>query len=150
MSEPNAIARNSRSLPILPAGETDEVDPVCGMKVSPTRAAATVEYVGHKYLFCSKGCAERFQQDPARYLGADGGSVGHEHAEVGHERAERSEQPRGQAIYTCPMHPQIVRDGPGSCPICGMALEPRRVSAEEEANPELVAMTRRFWVSVAL
>src|SRR5260370_28674512 len=118
MCEHNPMAHNSGSLPILPAGETEEVDPVCGMKVSPARAAATVEHGGHKFLFCSKGCAERFQQDPARYLGPDAGSVGH-------ERADRSEKTRGHAIYTCPMHPQIVRDGPGSCPICGMALEPR-------------------------
>ena len=57
--------------------------------------------------------------------------------------------PKTRTVYTCPMHPEIVRDAPGSCPICGMALEPRTVTAEEEANPELVDMTRRFWVSVA-
>ena len=143
MSEHNPMVRSSGSLPILPAGETDEVDPVCGMKVSPARAAASVEHDGHKYLFCSKGCAERFRQDPKRYLGPGSGSVAHDHA-------ERSEPTRGHAIYTCPMHPQIVRDGPGSCPICGMALEPRTVTAEDEANPELVEMTRRLWVSAAL
>src|SRR5207302_6444522 len=103
MSEHNSLAHNPGSLPILPAGEAVEVDPVCGMKVSPTRAAATVEHGGHKYLFCSKGCAERFQKDPARYLGPGDGSVAH-------DPAESSEQARGQAVYTCPMHPQIVRD----------------------------------------
>src|SRR5260221_2276720 len=138
MSEHNPMPHNPGTLPILPAAETEEVDPVCGMKVSLARAAA-LEHGGHKYLFCSKGCAERFKQDPARYLGADAGRVAH-------QRAERAQKTRGRAIYTCPMHPQIVRDGPGSCPICGMALEPRTVTAEDEVNPELVAMTRRFWV----
>jgi Cu+-exporting ATPase len=143
MNEHNSMAFGSGGLPMLSVGEAEQVDPVCGMKVRPDRAAGKVEHGGRTYFFCSKSCAERFHENPERYLNSDAGSVSP-------EPAERPELAREGAVYTCPMHPQIVRDGPGSCPICGMALEPRTVTAEEEANPELIDMTRRLWVSAAL
>src|SRR5437879_3116880 len=109
-------------------------DPVCGMAVDPVTAAGHVDYQGQTYYFCNPGCLTEFQANPERYLSP----------------APSPPAPHSQHVeYTCPMHPEIVRSGPGSCPICGMALEPRHASAEE-ANPELQTMTRRFWASVAL
>ncbi len=114
-----------------PAGE---VDPVCGMTVAPERAAGHFEYRGHTYYFCGKGCLERFKADPAKYLGPSA--------------------PEPPAVpgttYTCPMHPEIVRDAPGACPICGMALEPTMPSLDEGPNPELADMSRRFRIAAAL
>jgi P-type Cu+ transporter len=185
-----------------------ERDPVCGMMVSPARAAAQAVYAGKTYFFCCAGCADKFRAEPAKYLnmkafaatGSDGelvqfsrtGATGAAPAlAVSHEDMHASGRPAvksavanayvcpmdpevredypgacpkcGMALepslpaapatrleYTCPMHPQIVRPGPGACPICGMALEPRTVIADEPENPELVSMTRRFWVCVAL
>jgi Cu+-exporting ATPase len=135
-------------------------DPVCGMLVVPEKAAAKVEQDGKTYFFCSKGCAERFQREPEKFLGAPG-TVGMQH----HAHAPSAQQgvaqtsPSAQSVaepapsgvrYTCPMHPQIVQMGPGSCPICGMALEPMDAFTEVEADPEYDSMLRRFWVSVAL
>jgi Cu+-exporting ATPase len=110
-------------------------DPVCGMAVDPAAPQATVEHGGRTHLFCSAHCAARFRADPARYLG------------------ERPVAPPPLAVaaeWTCPMHPEIVRPGPGACPICGMALEPRTLGAEEPESPELLEMTRRLVVSVVL
>jgi Cu+-exporting ATPase len=180
-----------------------EKDPVCGMKVDPSRAKATHEHAGKTYYFCCAGCKEKFSADPAKYLMPKSHvgiapvsahpvqiapSAPHAASEtvvqitpvadIARKPASneytcpmdpevRQQGPGdcpkcGMALepfhaalpptkteYTCPMHPQIVRDKPGSCPICGMALEPRTVSAAEQINPELVEMTRRFWVSVA-
>src|SRR6266852_2578345 len=106
-------------------------DPVCGMIVDTARAKATVVDAGKTYYFCSAECADRFRAAPEKYLAA------------------KTPAPGSAVEYTCPMHPEIVRSGPGACPICGMALEPRTVTAEED-NPELRDMTRRFWVSVVL
>ena len=112
-------------------------DPVCGMAVDPERAAAEVEYAGTKYYFCSAGCAAKFRADPERYVKPP-------------EPKPPAPPPPAGTLYTCPMHPEIIRDAPGACPICGMALEPRTVTLEEGENPELVSMRRRFWVSTAL
>src|SRR5262249_38686271 len=90
-------------------------------------------YEGRPYYFCCAGCKVKFEADPKRYL------------EAGREAAEPV--PEG-AVYTCPMHPDIRQIGPGSCPICGMALEPELPSAGEEPDPELLDMSRRFWVSL--
>ena len=112
---------------------TGERDPVCGMRVAlgPRRH----EYRGRSYGFCSDDCLDRFRQDPERYLG---------------ERPAPS-SPDAAAEYTCPMHPEVRQQGPGTCPMCGMALEPVSASlADEESNPELDDMTRRFWVSLAV
>ncbi len=123
-------------------------DPVCGMTVDPQNAAGFYEYKGQTYFFCSVGCRERFKADPERFLNHQPASP------IGIQRGPK-QQPVATArgldtvTYTCPMHPEIVRDGPGSCPICGMALEPRVATGEEE-NAELIEMQRRFWLSVVL
>lgn len=112
----------------------NKIDPVCGMTVGIETAAGEYEHAGEKYYFCSKGCLAKFKSDPDSFL---------------QPRVKEEELPK-DIEYTCPMHPQIVQIGPGSCPICGMALEPRTASLEEESNPELEDMTRRFWISVVL
>ena len=112
-----------------------ERDPVCGMTVNPAKAAGSHTYAGHTYYFCATSCLEKFRADPDRYLAPAG--------------PPPVEAPPG-AKWTCPMHPEVVRDGPGSCPFCGMALEPMVMTLEEGPNPELIDMTRRFWASVAL
>ena len=111
------------------------LDPVCGMTIDPADAAGTVEHEGRTYHFCSESCVERFREDPGAFLGA--------------KPPAPPEAPAGTK-WTCPMDPEIVRDGPGSCPICGMALEPMMPAAGDEPNPELVDMGRRFRVSAAL
>ncbi|MXN63628.1 heavy metal translocating P-type ATPase [Stappia sp. GBMRC 2046] len=109
-------------------------DPVCGMKVTPGEDTPSRDHAGHRYFFCSQRCHDRFVEDPRKYLG---------------DRPEPEPMPSGTK-YTCPMHPEIIRDEPGSCPICGMALEPMGVpSGDEGPNPELVDFTRRFWISAA-
>jgi len=114
-------------------------DPVCGMKVDPSKAAASVEHQGVTVYFCSQGCAAKFRAAPEKYAPAKPVTA----------PPHPAGKPEPQGEYTCPMHPEIKQMGPGSCPKCGMALEPREVTAEE-ANPELTDMTRRFWISVAL
>ena len=112
------------------------IDPVCGMSVN-AQSAHFIEHSGHRYVFCCNGCREKFRADPGRYI--DPAAAAHTIAEA----------PRG-TIYTCPMHPEVRSDVPGSCPICGMALEPLQPSTEVTDNPELRDMTRRFWVGAAL
>ena len=109
-------------------------DPVCGMSVDPTATAHRASHDGQDYFFCSAGCRTKFIGDPMRYLNPP---VEAEPAVPG-------------AIYTCPMHPEIRQEGPGSCPICGMALEPETVTAEAPPNHELIDFTRRFWVGLVL
>jgi P-type Cu+ transporter len=154
---------NGGSLPIL-SGPPKVKDPVCGMSVDPAKAAGKVEHKGKTYYFCSKRCAERFAQEPDKFLALPG-TAGMEHAhghtgasapaEHGHMHhapattATTSSNAQG-ARYTCPMHPEVVQIGPGTCPKCGMALEPMDVFAEVEADPEYDSMRRRFWVSAAL
>jgi Cu+-exporting ATPase len=111
------------------------LDPVCGMTIDPDTAAGTHEYKGERYYFCNVSCLDRFKADPEAFL---------------NPRPEPAEEARPGTEYTCPMHPEIVQIGPGSCPICGMALEPRTVSLDDDANPELADMTRRFWIAAAL
>src|SRR5262245_35419748 len=107
-----------------------------------------MSYKGRQFLFCSAGCKARFEADPEHYLGTAPSLE--KMAGPAPARAEASPAAGGRIEYTCPMHPQIVTDRPGSCPICGMALEPRTITAEEIENPELQDMKRRFWASVAL
>ena len=110
-------------------------DPVCGMSVDRATARHFVRHEGQGFYFCSAGCKAQFEAAPQTYLG---------------DRPAPPPAPKGTQ-YTCPMHPEIVRDKPGSCPICGMALEPMGVpSGDEGPNPELVDFTRRFWVSAVL
>ncbi len=121
-------------------------DPVCGMNVDPLTAIHRHEHGGQPYFFCSRRCLEKFRADPAAYLVQNPPAVpsdAHDHHQLLHPA-------KGTRIYTCPMHPEIVKEEPGACPICGMALESQTVTAEEETNPELVDMTRRFWVSLIL
>jgi len=109
------------------------LDPVCGMTVDPHTAKHRADHLGHPYYFCSAGCRARFVADPDKYLG------------------ERAPEPVIEgAIYTCPMHPEIRRVGPGTCPICGMGLEPEVATADTGPNPELADMTRRFWIGLVL
>jgi P-type Cu+ transporter len=109
-------------------------DPVCGMEVNPSMTAHRTEHAGNTYYFCSADCRTKFITSPGKYLGA----------------ATQVEQVPEGTIYTCPMHPEIRQVGPGSCPICGMALEPVLATAETGPNPELVDMTRRFWIGLLL
>jgi len=133
---------------------TTAVDPVCGMTVDLAKGKPTHEHDGVTYHFCSEGCRAKFAADPAKYLEprpTAGGGCAHgprgAHGQHGHA-APVAAAPG--AKYTCPMHPEVVRDGPGSCPICGMALEPMMPSADDGPNPELVDMSRRLWVSAPL
>src|SRR5437016_3242376 len=141
------------SLPIL-QGPARREDPVCGMTVFLEKAAGKAEHAGKTYYFCSKRCAERFSREPEKYLAA---RMDDSPAPPGRGAMQHSESASSSAAtddkkvrYTCPMHPEIVQIGPGSCPICGMALEPKDVFAEVEADPEYESMRRRFWVSAAL
>jgi Cu+-exporting ATPase len=111
------------------------IDPVCGMVVNPATSKHRFEHDGHLIHFCSARCREKFMAAPATYLTP--------------ATDEAPPAPAG-TIYTCPMHPQIRQDHPGSCPICGMALEPLTASAEAEPNAELIDMTRRFWIGLAV
>jgi Cu+-exporting ATPase len=116
-----------------------ETDPVCGMTVDPSKGKPSCEYEGKTYYFCCEGCLKKFRDHPVKYL---------EKEKIPTE-AKKKEPAKSGSTYTCPMHPEIEQDGPGECPKCGMALEPKEV-AEEEADEELANMTRRFWISVAL
>ena len=120
------------------------IDPVCGMSVDPANPrGGSAEQDGTTYYFCSDGCRDKFVRDPARFLE-------HKPQLVTIQAAPGKSDAHPPVEYTCPMHPEIVRHAPGSCPICGMALEPRTVTAHDDVNPELADMTRRFWVGVAL
>ena len=116
------------------ASDKTETDPVCGMKVA-ANAEKSVDHRGTRYFFCSQRCIDKFQADPAPY------------ARGAERRPEAASS--ADAIYTCPMHPQVRHVGPGVCPICGMALEPLDTTAAHD-DSELHDMTRRFWVGVAL
>ena len=121
------------------------LDPVCGMTVDPDRAAGSFEYNGKTYYFCSTHCLHRFRENPESFLNKTTAPQ-----TIGITRQPKPAPGHVAQKYTCPMHPEIIRDGPGSCPICGMALEPVSVSLDDQKNPELVDMTRRFWVAVIL
>ncbi|MGQ4274857.1 heavy metal translocating P-type ATPase [Terrihabitans sp. B22-R8] len=108
-------------------------DPVCGMDVDPQTSKHQSTYEGSIYYFCCNGCRTKFEADPQKYLSP----------------REAEPAPEG-TIFTCPMHPEIRQEGPGSCPLCGMALEPLLVTAEAQPNHELIDFTRRFWIGAAL
>ena len=112
------------------------IDPVCGMTVKITGAKNTAVHDGKSHYFCSPRCLEKFTAEPARYLDRD--------------PARPAEAVPAGTIFTCPMHPEIRQIGPGSCPICGMALEPAEVSLDDGPNEELQDMTRRLWIGGAL
>jgi Cu+-exporting ATPase len=128
------------------AAAAKATDPVCGMKVDRATAKRTFAHAGKTYYFCSAGCHAKFAADPAKYPAK---APAHAHQGPAPAKATAPEAPAG-AIYTCPMHPEIRQVGPGTCPICGMALEPETVMADTGPNPELIDMTRRFWIGAAL
>ncbi len=117
-------------------------DPVCGMSVRPG-GPHKFSYKGVEYAFCCAGCLAKFKRDPELYIK---GTV----SERGRRAGAAGEPAPAAGGYTCPMHPQVVRPGPGACPLCGMALEEIAPSAEAEGNPELADMTRRFWIALVL
>ncbi len=132
MDWPITAPNNSlTSKPTLPVA----TDPVCGMTVEPATAAGSANYKEHTYYFCGTHCLSKFQAEPSEYV-------------------DITSSPRppaaGGAIYTCPMHPEVISDHPGSCPKCGMALEPQLPSAEEGPNTEYLDMRRRFWIGAGL
>jgi Cu+-exporting ATPase len=109
------------------------IDPVCGMTVDPHSAKHCADHGGRTYYFCCAGCRAKFVADPQKYLGG-----------------RQPESVSEGTVYTCPMHPEIRQIGPGSCPICGMALEPEIAGPDTGPNPELVDMMRRFWIGLVL
>ena len=116
------------------AASATAIDPVCGMRVDPATARHRTAYHGQDYFFCSGRCRERFEAEPEKFL---------------QPKQPEPAAPAG-TIYTCPMHPEVRQVGPGSCPICGMALEPEQVSLDDAPDPELADMTRRFWIALVL
>ena len=131
MVESSSHGRKTKSSTTTPAMK----DPVCGMRVDPAKTVHHADYNGAAYYFCSAGCRSKFVADPSKYLG---------------EKPPPATPTSEGTIYTCPMHPQIRQVGPGFCPICGMALEPLIATGDAGPNPELVDMTRRFWIGLAL
>jgi P-type Cu+ transporter len=142
----SGAAKPAMVLPVM-GGGPKEKDPVCGMMVDPRKAAGTVEHAGKAYYFCSARCAERFRAEPEKFL-APPGTAGMQHA--GRAQASQTPAAKKPIRYTCPMDPEIVQIGPGTCPKCGMALEPLDIVADEEEDHEYVSMRLRFWVSAAL
>lgn len=111
-------------------------DPVCGMMIDPLSAkGGNTQHNGETFYFCNPKCKTKFEAEPLKYLSP---------------QAERLQKVDSEAVYTCPMHPEVRQKGPGNCPICGMALEPEEVSLEEVENPELIDFVRRLKVSVPL
>jgi Cu+-exporting ATPase len=115
-----------------------QIDPVCGMKVLPQKAAASTKRAGRNWYFCSQGCKAKFEANPGKYDGS-----------VLRVSEPKTSTASTASQYTCPMHPEVISSKPGACPKCGMALEPV-AATESTANPELVSMKRRFWISAAL
>ncbi|HWA82450.1 MAG TPA: YHS domain-containing protein, partial [Fimbriimonadaceae bacterium] len=152
MNTPNRM--QGSGMPLRMAKPAGEIDPVCGMTVDPKASAGSHEYEGKTYYFCCGGCLDKFRKDPSRYpstpqppssVSRDGSP-----ARPGSGRREKTEEGGSDAWYTCPMHPEVRQKGPGSCPKCGMALEPETVSLEAKPDPELESMTKRLWFSAVL
>jgi P-type Cu+ transporter len=136
-----ASAKSADMPPARPLSETGKSasmakDPVCGMDVNPETSQHKATLHGQPHHFCSAGCRTKFLADPAKYLAS--------------KLPVKAEDASGQVEHTCPMHPQIRQMGPGSCPICGMALEPAAAAEDAGPNHELADMTRRFWAGLAL
>jgi len=132
---------NKPSIPMMPPGpaaERGSVDPVCGMTVKVESAAGSYVHQGNTYYFCSAGCLAKFRQDPAAFLIPPDQRI----------TTPTLAPPGSKVEYICPMDPEVVSTEPGACPICGMALEPKIVTLEERPNPELLEMSKRFWISL--
>ena len=136
-----ATATKSPARAATADGEVQTRDPVCGMRIDPATAKHQAQFHGQTYYFCCGGCKAQFVADPAQYLKATSASAS--------PFAPSSPVAHG-TIYTCPMHPQIQRHEPGSCPICGMALEPEGIPEAEGSSPELKDMSRRFVIGAIL
>ena len=128
-------AHDHHPAPAAAPDASTAIDPVCGMSVDPHKTPHKHAYKGRTYYFCAASCRTKFAKEPERYLSGQGAPV--------------EEVPEG-TIYTCPMDPQIRQVGPGTCPICGMALEPDVMSADAGPNPELIDFTRRLWIGAIL
>jgi Cu+-exporting ATPase len=140
---------SSHQLPILTdsaehghAAPDQAVDPVCGMKVDKRAAKFKLHHQGTDYYFCCRSCQDKFASDPERFLKAAGAAT-----KARHHHKHSQSPARPDAIYTCPMHPEVRQKGAGTCPKCGMALEPELPGETMEENPELADLSRRFWVS---
>ncbi len=139
MQKPLVSIGRKRSGEIAPETHTD---PVCKMLVTAETAAGKYEFKGINYYFCAVGCKDKFAGDPEKYLSAGASEVKNHKSKI--------QNPKSEIEYTCPMHPQIVQIGPGSCPICGMALEPKVISLEDTPDYEYFDMKRRFAVCTVL
>ena len=135
----SSARRHETVAPATPPPSGGARDPVCGMTVDPTTTTYRSEHAGDRFYFCSSRCKARFDSDPIHFLEAERQRAGN-----------GGERPAADAIYTCPMHPQIRQQGPGTCPICGMALEPEMPGLGDEENPELKDFSRRFWWTLPL
>lgn len=124
---------------IITSARETQIDPVCGMEVATENAAHIYDYDDETYYFCGASCREKFEKNAEGYLSGE--------AQAAAERAAREAAESG-ALFTCPMHPEIVTEGPSSCPLCGMALEPQTISLDDKPNPELVDFSSRFWVGL--
>jgi Cu+-exporting ATPase len=136
-AEPEKFLQPKQQKQPEPAAAAGAIDPVCGMTVNPVTAKHRFTYKGRDYFFCAARCRERFEAEPEKFL------------QPKQQKQSEPAAPAG-AIYTCPMHPEVRQVGPGSCPICGMALEPEQVSLDDAPDPELTDMTRRFWIALVL
>ena len=147
VADPQAFVHDASAQHECGAGNEDAptaaaIDPVCGMKVAPHTAKHQADYAGQTYHFCSARCREKFVADPPAFV--------HDKPAATPALTPTPALAPAGTIYTCPMHPEVQQTGPGSCPKCGMALEPMMPSLDEGDDGELIAMTRRFWLLVVL
>ncbi|EOV3157561.1 Ag(+)-translocating P-type ATPase SilP [Enterobacter ludwigii] len=162
MKNDNAVKHNHQaaSEQTLSADESRLVhkvrDHVCGMSILPDKAHSSIRYHDQQFYFCSANCEHKFTTHPEHYLTGDVSETSHhhDHHEVSTDRIKPShrqaEKAMSDGVWTCPMHPEIRRSGPGSCPVCGMALEPLVATASTGQSDELRDMTRRFWLGLLL
>ncbi|EOR7710981.1 heavy metal translocating P-type ATPase, partial [Escherichia coli] len=142
MSERNHSSREAASLYTVR-------DPVCGMTIDPESAHSSKYYKGQLFHFCSSKCETKFSADPNHYLSVTRDDVGHHgHLQANPDKDPQKNNNETNGIWTCPMHPEVRRDRPGSCPVCGMALEPLIATAAAGKSDELMDMTKRFWIGL--